>query len=319
MKVEVVCTTDDPVDDLRHHRRLREEGFPVKVLPAFRPDKAMAVSDAQAFNDYLDRLEDASGMSITHYQDYLDALRQRHDFFSANGCTVSDHGLEQIDFAAYDEAGLKWIFSRLRSGQAIEPAEVRQIRSALLDVFAEWDHEKGWVQQFHLGAMRNNNTRMKNRLGSDTGWDSIGDYAQAAALSGFLDRADSRNQLARTILYNLNPADNAVMATMAGNFNDGSIPGKIQFGAAWWFLDQKEGMISQMNTLSSMGLLSRFVGMLTDSRSFLSYPRHEYFRRLLCNLIGQDVEKGELPADTAWLGKIVSDICYHNAKKYFNW
>jgi glucuronate isomerase len=185
--------------------------------------------------------------------------------------------------------------------------------------FAEWDWEKGWVQQFHLGALRNNNSRMKAALGSDTGWDSIGDFSLGRSLAKFLDRLDAEGKLARTILYNLNPADNAVMATMAGNFNDGSYPGKIQWGSAWWFLDQKDGMEEQLNALSNMGLLSRFVGMLTDSRSFLSYPRHEYFRRILCDLLGNEIEKGELPNDLAWTGKIIQDICFHNAKNYFGW
>lgn len=319
MKVEVVCTTDDPIDPLEHHRKIREGGGSLQVRPAFRPDKAMNTDDAGAFNEYTAKLELAAGMEIGNFTQYLQALKKRHDFFGEMGCTVSDHGLDQLYAEQYTGAELETIFGKLRSGKRPEPLESRKLKSALLYELALWDWEKGWVQQFHLGALRNNNSRAFRTLGGDTGWDSIGDLPQATALSAFLDRLDTDNRLARTILYNLNPADNELIAAMTGNFNDGSIAGKVQFGAAWWFLDQKDGMIRQLNALSNLGLLSRFVGMLTDSRSFLSYPRHEYFRRILCNLFGEEIDRGELPGDLKWIGKIVQDICYHNAKQYFGW
>jgi glucuronate isomerase len=319
MKVALVCTTDDPVDTLEYHRQLKQEGFEIPILPAFRPDAAMNVDDPVKYNRYLEKLEQASGVSISTYQDLLEALRNRHDFFASMGCSVSDHGIEEIyadDFTATEIAA---IFKKIRSGAALAPEENRKFRSALLLELAEWDWEKGWVQQYHLGALRNNNSRMMRVLGPDTGWDSIGDFSQARALAKFLDRLDSKDKLAKTILYNLNPADNELLATMIGNFNDGSVAGKVQFGSAWWFLDQKDGMVKQLNALSNMGLVSRFVGMLTDSRSFLSYPRHEYFRRILCDLFGQEIENGELPDDIAWVGKVIQDICYFNAQQYFNW
>lgn len=319
MNVKVLCTTDDPVDSLEHHKIIGESGFDIKVFPAFRPDKAMMVDSVAAFNQYLDKLESASGVSISHFNDFLDALRSRHDYFASMGCTISDHGLETIYAEEYTDAQIRSIFDRIRSGKELTILETRQFKSAMLVMLATWDWEKGWVQQYHLGALRNNNQRMLRELGPDTGWDSIGDFDQGRALSRFLDRLDANNQLTRTILYNLNPADNELFATMAGNFNDGSIVGKVQWGSAWWFLDQKDGMTQQLNTLSQMGLLSRFVGMLTDSRSFLSFPRHEYFRRILCNLIGGEIEKGELPNDLRWIGGMVQDICFNNAKKYFGW
>lgn len=318
MHVKLVCTTDDPVDDLGFHQQLKMEGFEIPVLPAFRPDKAMEVSNTAAFNSYLSMLEAASNVAITSFDDYLSALKNRHDFFAAMGCTVSDHGLEEMYAADFTLVEINSIFNDLRAGKDISPEQQYQFKSAMLLQFAEWDWEKGWVQQYHLGALRNNNSRMLQQLGADTGWDSIGDFPQASALSSFLNRLDAQNKLTKTILYNLNPADNEVMATMIGNFNHGSVAGKIQWGSAWWFLDQKEGMTSQLNTLSNMSLISRFIGMLTDSRSFLSFPRHEYFRRIVCNLFGAEIEHGELPDDIAWTGKIIQDICYNNAKNYFN-
>ncbi|MGZ3754566.1 MAG: glucuronate isomerase [Mucilaginibacter sp.] len=315
--VELIGTTDDPLDNLAYHQQIHQDGYPVKVLPAFRPDKAMNSDDTAALNSYIDQLEVVANASIGDYNSYLDALKSRHDYFHANGCKISDHGLEQIYAEDYTEQEIKAIFLKIRGKQAITAAENLKFKSAMLYQFAIWDHEKGWVQQYHLGALRNNNERTLRELGPDTGVDSIGDFPQGRMLSKFLNRLDSTNQLAKTILYNLNPADNDLMASMTGNFNDGSVAGKIQFGSAWWFLDQKDGMTQQLNSLSNIGLVSRMVGMLTDSRSFMSFPRHEYFRRILCNLFGNDIENGEMPNDIAWTGKIITDICYFNAKAYF--
>ncbi|HTE00798.1 MAG TPA: glucuronate isomerase [Mucilaginibacter sp.] len=318
MKVEVIGTTDDPLDSLEHHQKIKQDGYQVKVLPSFRPDKAMNLDDTITLNEYIDKLEEITGINIADIESYLKALKKRHDYFAENGCKVSDHGLEQIYAEDYREEEIAAIFKKIRHNYALMPLEIAKFKSAMLIHFALWDHEKGWVQQYHLGALRNNNTRAFNTLGPDTGWDSIGDFSQAKALSRFLNKLDTENKLAKTIIYNLNPADNEAMAAMTGNFNDGSVAGKVQFGSAWWFLDQKDGMTKQLNALSNIGLLSRMVGMLTDSRSFLSYPRHEYFRRLVCNLFGEDIDNGELPNDIAWTGKIIQDICYYNAKNYFH-
>lgn len=319
MNVQLVCTTDDPIDSLEYHIRMRNEGADIKMLPAFRPDQAMNAGDPAAFRLYASRLGQVSGIPVSNYHDYLMALKSRHDFFHDNGCRVSDHGLEEIYAEEFQEEEIVSIFEKLLQAEAVDNHAQRKFKSAMLIQFAEWDNAKGWVQQFHLGAIRNNNTRMMKVLGPDTGWDSIGTFDQAKPLAKFLNRLDTDNKLAKTIIYNLNPADNEVMASMIGNFNDGSMPGKVQHGSAWWFLDQKDGMIRQMNALSNMGLLSKFVGMLTDSRSFLSFPRHEYFRRLLCDLLGDEVEKGELPHDLDLLGNMVKDICYTNNKTYFGW
>ncbi len=317
MNVVTVCTTDDPADSLEYHRALAASDFGTRILPTFRPDKAMT-PEAPDYNQYLDRLGAAAGVGIKTYADLRAALRQRHDFFAARGGRLSDHGLEQLYAADYTEEEVAAIFTKARAGQALSAHEVEQFKSAILIFLAELDWEKGWTQQFHLGALRNNNTRALRQLGPDTGWDSIGDFDQGRALARFLDRLDNQDKLAKTILYNLNPADNDLFAAMTGNFQDGSVAGKMQFGSGWWFLDQKDGMEKQLNALSNMGLLSRFVGMLTDSRSFLSFPRHEYFRRILCNLLGRDVENGELPAEELpWLGELVEKISYGNARDYF--
>jgi glucuronate isomerase len=317
MDVKVVCTTDDPVDSLEHHIKIKKDGFEVKVIPAWRPDKGMAVENPTAFNQWVDLLSKAADVDIRDFKTYLDAIRKRHDFFHALGCRISDHGIDTAYAADYTETEIKVIFNNLRSSKAANSNEVLKFKSAMMYEFAMMDWKRGWTQQLHLGALRNNNSRMMRQLGPDTGFDSIGDFEIARPLAKFLDCLDNDNKLPKTILYNVNPPDNELMATMIGNFQDGTVPGKLQFGSSWWFLDQKDGIEKQLNALSNLGLLSRFVGMLTDSRSFLSYPRHEYFRRILCNLLGSDVENGELPRDMKLLGRMVEDICFNNAQNYF--
>jgi glucuronate isomerase len=320
MNVEVVCTTDDPADSLEHHLALRAENFPVKVLPAWRPDKAMAIDEPLAYNAYIERLEDAAGVTIRTFDDLLDALGKRHDFFAAAGCCVSDHGLDTFYATPYTGAEVRAIFARVRAGKKATNGEADKFRSAMLYEGGLMDARANWVQQFHVGAIRNNNSRMLEKLGPDTGFDAIHDLSFVVPMNRLLDRLNSEGLLAKTILYNLNPRDNELMLTNAYNFNDGSVAGKMQFGPAWWFLDQQKGIEDQLNALSAGGLLSRFTGMLTDSRSFLSYPRHEYFRRILCNLLGKDVENGELPAsELPFIRQMVENISYYNAKQYFGW
>ena len=304
------------LDNLEHHQKLAKSDFKTKISTAFRPDKAIFIHDI-GFNNYVDNLEKVVGFKIQTYDHLRDALKNRISFFHENGCRISDHGLNHIFFESFTDSEIKGIFHKKRTQQEVTKEEASKFQSAVLLFFAESYHELGWVQQYHLGALRNNNSRMLSLLGPDTGWDSIGDFQQAENLSKFLNALDKKDKLAKTILYNLNPADNEVIASMIGNFNDGSVKGKIQFGSGWWFLDQKDGIIKQLNALSNMGLISVFIGMLTDSRSFLSFPRHEYFRRVLCNLFGTEIEKGELPNDIEWIGKLVSDISYNNAKEYF--
>ena len=315
--VKLVCTTEGPLDSLEHHKKIRADGFEIKVHTAFRPDKAMAVEDITDLNVFIDKLEAICDMEIAGFHSYIEAIRKRHDYFHENGCRLSDHGLETAYAEDYTENEIEKIFDRIRSGKDLDLSQRLKFKSAMMVEFALIDYESGWVQQLHLGALRNNSTRMFKAIGPDIGCDSIGDFQISQPLSKFLDRLDMNNTLPKTILYNLNPRDNALCATMVGNFQDGSVPGKMQYGSAWWFLDQKNGMEEQINVLSNMGLLSRFVGMLTDSRSFLSYPRHEYFRRILCNMLGSDVEAGLLPNDLDLLGKMVEDISFNNAKKYF--
>jgi len=318
MNVEVICTTDDPIDSLEYHEAYARKGNGfTKMLPAFRPDKAMAVENVEAFLAYIQKLESVSGIEIKDFESLIIAVRKRHDFFHSRGCRVSDHGIETAYAETYTESEIQKIFKRLRKGKSITPAEVLKFKSAMMYEFGVMDYEKGWVQQLHFGALRNNNSRMMRSVGPDTGFDSIGDFEVARPLSKFLDRLDSQNTLAKTILYNLNPRDNELVASMVGNFQDGSVPGKIQYGSGWWFLDQLDGMRKQIEALSNLGVLSQFVGMLTDSRSFLSYPRHEYFRRMLCSILGSEMEKGLIPNDGKLIGGMVGDICYHNAKKYF--
>lgn len=315
--VEFVCTTEDPTDSLQYHQQLANSDYSVKVSTAFRPDKAILINN-DGYNDYINSLEKVVGTAINSYTDLRDALKNRIEFFHNNGCRISDHGLSHLYFETFTENEINTIFKNKRENKVVSDEEASKFQSAILLFLCEAYHQYGWVQQFHLGALRNNNARMHRILGPDTGWDSIGDYPQAQKLSAFLNALDSKDKLCKTIIYNLNPADNEVMATMIGNFNDGSVKGKVQWGSGWWFLDQKDGMTKQINALSSMGLISCFIGMLTDSRSFLSFPRHEYFRRILCNLLGNEIKNGELPNDMAWIGKLVSDISYYNAKTYFN-
>lgn len=317
MQVEVVATTDDPCDDLRYHEQLAAEGGDLAMWPSFRPDATLKTENLSALNAYLDRLSKVSGSAIEHFIDLINALQQRVDYFHDRGCRASDHGLETAYAADFTNAEINRIFHKIRLQTSLSFEETEQYRSAVVYHLGQMYHEKGWVMQLHLGAMRDNNTRMLQQLGPDTGFDSMGDFSQARALSRFLDRLDTENKLPKTILYNLNPADNEVFATMVGNFSDGSIPGKIQWGPAWWFLDQLDGMEAHLQVLSNMGLLSHFVGMLTDSRSFLSFPRHEYFRRILCARLGRQVAQGLLPADEAWLGEVVRRICHTNAREFF--
>lgn len=316
--VQVVCTTDDPLDTLEHHISLKNEGFEIKVLPTWRPDKAMAVENPAEYRKYVEKLSEVSGVSISNFADLLQALRVRHDFFASVGCKLSDHGIEEFYAEDYTQGEIDGIFNKVYGDQELSKEEILKFKSAMLYEGAVMDWEKGWTQQFHYGAIRNNNSRLFRQLGADTGFDSIGDFTVAKAMSKFFNSLDNNDKLAKTIIYNLNPRDNDMIATMIGNFQDGSVAGKIQFGSGWWFLDQKTGMEAQLNSLSNLGLLSRFVGMLTDSRSFLSYPRHEYFRRILCNLIGDDVEKGLLPkSEMKFLGEMVENISYFNAKNFF--
>jgi len=318
MNVELVCTTDDPLDSLEYHEQISAEGLDVKVYPAWRPDKALAADNLEVLNGWIDKMGELSGRSIGTFDEYLDGLSGRVEFFHSRGCRLSDHGLETLWAGDYSAADLKDIFQKIRGRQVLSADEQLKFRSAVLHEMATMYHEKGWVQQFHLGALRNNNTLMMNRIGPDTGFDSMGDFSQASNLAAFFGKLAQKEKLTKTVLYNLNPCDNEVFATMLGNFQDSSCPGKMQFGSAWWYLDQIDGMEKQINVLSNMGLLSRFIGMLTDSRSFLSFPRHEYFRRILCNLLGSDVEKGLLPGDIPSIGKMVQDISIHNARNYFD-
>lgn len=318
--VEVVCTTDDPVDSLEHHIKVKNDGFGVKMLPTWRPDKAIAVEDPVAFRSYIDRLSEVSGVAISSFEDVIRALQVRHDFFASVGCRLSDHGLEGFYAAEYTPGQADAAFRKVYGGDVLSAEEAAIYKTAMLVEFGIMDHDAGWTQQFHYGAIRNNNSRMMAKLGPDTGYDSIGDFTVAKNMSKYLDMLACRDKLAKTILYNLNPRDNELVATMCGNFQDARYgAGKIQFGSGWWFNDQMDGMERQMTALSNLGLISRFVGMLTDSRSFLSYPRHEYFRRTLCNLLGNDIEAGRLPSsEFEFIGnEIVKKVCYGNAKEYF--
>jgi len=317
-KVEVVCTTDDPVDSLEHHIAIAaDKSFDIQVRPTWRPDRALIIDQPAAFAAWLDALEKASGLSVSSLADLLQALQKRHDFFASCGCRLSDRGVDTVWAEDCTERDASLIFAKARAGGAVSPDEAVRYKSFLLHELAVMDAAKGWTMQIHYGALRGANSRMKKLLGADCGFDSIGDQPVAADLAKHLDRLDLAGILPKTIIYNLNPRDNELVATMLGNFQDGVTPGKIQFGSGWWFLDQIDGMTRQIESLSQLGLLSQFVGMLTDSRSFLSYTRHEYFRRVLCNILGNDVEHGRLPKDFSLVGELVSDVSYHNARRYF--
>tara|TARA_R110000765_G_scaffold113882_3_gene206387 strand:+ start:2513 stop:3931 length:1419 start_codon:yes stop_codon:yes gene_type:complete len=316
MNVEVICTTEDPIDSLDHHTTIKNSDFDTTVSTAFRPDKAIVIS-SETYLEYIEKLSTVSKVTINSYKALCDALLVRLDYFEENGCTLSDHGLSYIPFRTFTDAEIEIIFQKRVAKKQLSLEEDEKFQTSILLFLCEEYHSRGWIQQFHLGALRNNNARMTRILGPDTGWDSIGDYSQAKTLSSFLNALDAKDKLTKTILYNLNPSDNEVLATMIGNYNDGKVKGKMQFGSGWWFLDQKDGMTKQLNALSNMGLISCFIGMLTDSRSFLSYPRHEYFRRIVCNLFGQEMQRGELPQDFELVGKIIQDISYNNAKAYF--
>ncbi len=318
-KVETVCTTDDPIDSLENHIKIRKSGFEVNVLPTWRPDKAMAVENPVSYKNYIDSLSKVSGINIKSFKEVVDALRIRHKFFEEQGCKLSDHGIEVFYAEDYSESEIEKIFNKVFKGKELNEEEINKFKSAMMLEFGIMDAETVWTQQFHYGPLRNNNSKMFNSIGPDTGFDSMCDSNTAKSMAKYLDRLNSLNKLTKTIVYNLNPRDNEMVATMVANFQDGTIPGKMQFGAGWWFLDQKDGMERQMNTLSYQGLLSKFVGMLTDSRSLVSYARHEYFRRIMCNLIARDVENGEIPeSEMSRVEQMVEDISYYNAKKFFN-
>jgi len=317
-KVKVVATTDDPTDSLEHHKRIKQEndiGF--SMVPTFRPDRGMEIENGEEFRNWVKKLQEVSGISITSFQDYLDALKQRHDLFHELGCRASDHGVEQPYADSFTDAKIERIFSDVMNGKSIPVNDIQVFKSAFLYYCGLLDQEKEWVFQLHIGALRNNNTRMMEKLGRDTGFDSIGDFEIARPLAVLLDRLDVENRLPRVILYNNNPCDNELFATMTGNFQDGSISGKLQHGPPWWFLDQKDGIEKHVESLSNMGILSEFIGMTTDSRSFLSYPRHDYFRRILCNILGQDMERGLIPDDVELISELVEKICYQNAERFF--
>jgi glucuronate isomerase len=314
--VAALCTTDDPTDDLAHHKKIAADHLATSVFPAFRPDEALRVNQPEAFNKWVSQLEQAADTDIGNLGAFVAALRRRHDYFHAHGCRLSDHGLNHCLASPCPEKAAAAIFARARRGKAASAEEQTQFGAHLMLCFGRWDAEKGWVKQLHLGALRNNNTRRLRQLGPDTGFDCIGDFPQAQSLVAYMDLLDRDDLLPKMIIYNNNPVDNYAFASVIGCFQDGALAGKVQFGSGWWFLDQKEGIEWQLNALSNLGLLSRFVGMITDSRSFMSYPRHEYFRRVLCNLIGAEVERGELPNDEPLVGAMIRNICFANARNY---
>lgn len=317
MNVKFICTTDDPIDSLEHHKKLKDDDYKVKVIPTFRPDKAMAVSNTTSYIKYITKLSEVSGIEIKNFSSLIEALDARHKVFHNIGCRIADHGILSFWTETYSDEEIEDITIKIIAGNELTQREVSKFKAAFLFECARLNFKRGWVQQFHIGPIRNNNTRLFNKLGPDIGCDSIGDYNHGDNMVKFLDRLDHSGELTKTIFYNINPRDNELFASIIGSFQDGSFPGKLQFGPSWWFLDQIDGITKQINTISNLGLLGRFIGMTTDSRSFLSFPRHEYFRRILCNLIGSDVENGKIPNDIDFLGNLVEKICYNNAVDYF--
>ncbi len=315
--VRMIGTTDDPVDSLEYHKKIKDENkLSTKVLPTFRPDKGVEIGQ-QGFKDWIKSLEGVVGKEINEYSEFLEALEERVNFFHANGCRMADHGITSVPYVTATLAEIEPIFARAVVGREITQEEELQYKTYTLQFLAKIYSKLGWVMQIHMGPLRNNSTKMFNQLGADIGLDSMNDDQIAKPLSKFLDSLEVTDELPKTILYSLNPVHNYVLGTMLGNFSTDSQRGKIQFGSGWWFNDQKDGMIDQMKTLGNLGILGNFVGMLTDSRSFLSYTRHEYFRRILCNLIGEWVENGEFPSDEKLLSTLVKDISYNNAEAYF--
>lgn len=318
MNVKLICTTNDPIDSLEYHKKIKDEGYEVRIMPTFRPDNIMRVEDNAKFLEYIHKLSEISEITIEDFSSLIEAIENRHKYFHNNGCRISDNGINILHGINYSKNEIENIFGKLLLKKPISNSDKSKFESAFLHEVGILNHKRGWVQQFHIGALRNVNTRLYNKLGLDIGCDSIGDYSIGNDLALFLDHLDQSNELTKTIIYNLNPRDNELIASMIGNFQDGSFPGKIQFGPSWWFLDQIDGITNQINSLSNLGLLYHFIGMTTDSRSFLSFPRHEYFRRILCNIIGEDVKKGLIPNEINSLGKMVENICYNNAVNYFN-
>ncbi|MCJ7649681.1 MAG: glucuronate isomerase [Candidatus Lokiarchaeota archaeon] len=317
MNVKLICTTNDPINSLKPHNKIKNDGYEVKILPTFRPDKAMNVEDNASFIKYIHQLSDISEITIEDFSSLIEAIDIRHKYFHDNGCRIADHGVNLLHAINYSDQDNEKIFHLLLSNKELSDTEISKFKSAFLYEVARLNHKRGWVQQFHIGALRNVNTRLFNKLGSDIGCDTIGDYNMSIEIAKFLDHLDQSNELTKTVIYNLNPRDNEMFASMIGNFQDGTCPGKIQLGPSWWFLDQIEGITKQINSLSNLGLVYHFIGMTTDSRSFLSFPRHEYFRRILCNIVGNDIENGEIPADMNLLGEMIENICYNNAANYF--
>jgi len=315
-QVHTIGTTDDPADSLDYHAQIAASSLPVRVVPTFRPDPALRVDSPPAFQDWINRLALAASSHIDSFQSFLDALEQRIDDFHAAGCRLSDHGLDICYAEPCTTVQAAEIFNDALNGIAASPERHRKFASFMMHFLGHHYAKRQWTMQLHLGALRNANSRARSILGPDTGFDAMGGTAQLAALARFLDSLEQDNALPKTIVYNSNPIENYAFATLVGSFSQEGIPGKVQFGSGWWFLDQKEGMEWQLNALSNVNLLSRFVGMVTDSRSFMSYPRHEYFRRILCNLLGAEMEKGLLPSDQALIGRMVRDICFANAERY---
>lgn len=316
--IHAIGTTDDPIDSLEHQITHNATAHQTKVFPTYRPDKAMLTANIQGWNEWTDALANVSGLTINSAITFVEALKARHDYFHEHGCRLTDHGLELCPYIPCSNEDAEAIYKKLRSGLALDTNEAEQWMTFILQHVARWNAAKGWTMQFHIGSIRNNNTGMFKKLGPDSGYDSMLDEPVARKFVAFLDSLALTDELPKSIFYHLNPNQLYPLATLMGSYQDGSVPGKMQLGSGWWHVDTMDGMRTQMEVLSSVGLFSKFVGMLTDSRSFLSFPRHEYFRRLICNIIGNDVEAGLIPDDKAMLDTLIADICFGNAKRYFN-